>query len=323
MQRLSKDLARELAKVYGSRLTVIHPVKPGVVSLIGFVFRATRAGVTLRSKKPHIHLGDASILPIGALLRKMTGGRLSLTACGLDVVWPPRWYQMLIVRFFPSADRVMCISEATRDEVLKRGVSTEKVTVIPCGVTIPEVEALPHDRHLLVTVGRLVPRKGVAWFVEHVLPILLKEEPALRYVIIGDGPDERLIRALIRRHRLENNVELKTNASDEERNALLRTAGIFVMPVVPHAGDMEGFGIVCIESSVRGTPVAAARIGGVRDAVIENETGLFFEAGNAEDCARSIRALIKKMPDPARVSSATVARYGWPVIIQRYADVFR
>lgn len=323
MQRLSKDLARELGKVYGQRLTVIHPAKPGIVSLIVFAFRTVGIGIRLKGQKPFIHLGDASLLPLGSFLKKITDGRLSLTACGLDVVWPPRWYQMMITRLFPSADRVVCISEATRDEVLKRGVPIEKAMVIPCGVNVPDVQASTHDPRLLVTVGRLVPRKGVAWFVEQALPSLIQEEPTLRYAIVGDGPDEARIRGLIQKYRLEKNVELKTHVTDENRDTLLRTAGIFVMPVIPHTGDMEGFGIVCIEASVRGTPVAAARIGGVQDAVLENETGRFFEAGDAKDCIRCIRALMNTPLDPARVSSSTAARYGWPVIIQRYADVFR
>lgn len=322
MQRLSRDLARELGQVYGSRFSLIHPSKPGVLSLAFFVCRTMRAAVRLRGQRPFIHLGDTSLIAVGSWMKRIAGGKLSLTACGLDVIWPPRWYQWMIRRYVPFADRIVCISDATRDEVIKRGVSEKKTMIIPCGIQPVAISSDVRDQHLLITVGRLVPRKGVAWFVEYVLPQLAAEDSELRYVIVGDGPDASRIQKIIHDKHLENVVQMKTSATDEERDALLRRAGMFVMPVIPHMGDIEGFGIVCIEATVRGTPVAAARIGGVQDAVIEGETGSFFKPGDVDDCARCIRNLIRQPLSGEKVSSATVTRYGWPALIEQYQHVF-
>ena len=61
--------------------------------------------------------------------------------------------------------------------------------------------------------------------------------------------------------------------SDAEREDLLRGADLFIQANVRVPGDMEGFGLVTIEAAVRGTPVLASGIEGIRDAVIDGETG--------------------------------------------------
>ncbi|MBI2117976.1 glycosyltransferase, partial [Candidatus Peregrinibacteria bacterium] len=71
---------------------------------------------------------------LGWFLKKMGRGRVTVTACGLDVIWPRRWYQWMLRRTLPSLDRVVCISRATAEEVRRRGVVEEKIVVISPGV---------------------------------------------------------------------------------------------------------------------------------------------------------------------------------------------
>lgn len=293
MQRLSRDLSSQIRKHYGGFSWVKLPT--------------------------HIHLGDASLIVPGLILRFLTGAKLSVIACGLDVIYAVPWYQWMIRTFLPKADRIVCISHATAEEAKKRGVPDVNIVVIPCGIddTKP-LKMASADPNLIVTVGRLVPRKGVAWFIEHVLPIVRQSKPAVRYVVIGHGPEEAAIRSVIRQTNQTSCVELKTHCSDAERDAIVSRASIVVVPNIPQPRNMEGFGIVCLEASSHGIPVIAARLEGLQDAVLEGETGLFFEPLNAEDCADKIALVWGRADDCSMVIDKVKQHFGWSTLFPLY-----
>lgn len=293
MQCLSRDLGHQIRRSYGRR--------------------------PLFSRPTHIHLGDASLIVPGLILRSLTGARLSVTACGLDVIYPRAWYQRMIRSFLPTSDRVVCISHATAEEARARGVPDDRIVVIPCGIDDERpMHMAPADPGLIVTVGRLIPRKGVAWFIEHVLPLVRQERPGAQYVVIGDGPERTHIESVIRRTGQSASVELKTGCSDAERNYLLSRAAIFVAPNIPVEGDMEGFGIVCIEASSHGIPVIASKLEGLQDAMIEGKTGLFFEPLNAADCAEKIAMVWDRADDCSLVIDRARKNFGWSVLFPLY-----
>ncbi len=197
------------------------------------------------------------------------------------------------------------------------------MTVIPCGIH-PQVPRKnpPKEPVRLLTIGRLVPRKGVAWFIAEVLTLLLKDHPNLVYTIVGAGEDESRIREVIRARRLEASVKMMGEVSDTARNQLIEESHLLVVPNIPRDGDIEGFGIVCIEASSRGVPVLAARIEGLQDAIIDGQTGRFFVPMNARNCAQVIDQILSESWDPSLVSSVTAARFGWPKLLDQYHAVF-
>jgi len=326
LQRLSRDLWREMEKKYGSQAAVIHPSKPGFLALIAFacrsIFRGLRAGQSV-----HIHLGDASLCPLGVIISAITGARISVTVAGLDVIYARWWYQWLLRRSLPTMHCVCCISEATAIEVRKRGVRDDRIVVIPCGINTSNLPVRSSNSNLnptLLMIGRLIPRKGAVWFVDQVLPPLLKRMPHLQLRIIGDGPDRPFLERLIRCNCLGDHLVLLGAVDDDRRNKEILAADLFLMPNIPVRGDSEGFGIVCIEASARGLPVVASRLEGITEAVIEGETGQFFKAGDVDDCIRVITDALTYPLDPVQVAAATKAHYDWSHLIERYAtDVFR
>jgi phosphatidyl-myo-inositol dimannoside synthase len=321
MQRLNRDVARH-AGGGRSGFVCVHPSGRSVWAWGSFCVRSALAALHLRGKNGRVHVADAAALPLGLLCAWCAGSRLSVTACGLDVVYPKRWYQMLLRFCLRRCDQVVCISHATAEEVRKRGVTGGRITVIPCGIDpLPatESERVPL---LLVTVGRLVPRKGVAWFLEHVFPLLQLTYPGIRYVIAGDGPERPRIMSLLKRLHLGDAVTLLSGLSDEQRTELLHTASVFVAPNIPVRGDMEGFGIVCLEAAASGLPVAAARIEGLQDAVIDGKTGAFFAPGDTEGCVRIIGQLLDRPLPSATVRSAVLDRFSWSRLVPQYYDVF-
>ena len=230
-----------------------------------------------------------------------------------------------------AIDRFVCVSRATEQVLRGKGVETARITVIPPALACPAAFLRESEKRkkggarscsgpVLLSVGRLIPRKGVAWFIESVFPRLLEQRPEAQFIVVGDGPERARMERIIREKMLQNNIQLKGCISDEDRDAFYAQADIFVMPNVAVKNDMEGFGIVCIEAAARGVPVAAARLEGLTDAVIEGKTGSFFAPGDAEDCLRCIGHLLQDAPDPEDIAAEALERFRRDRLIRRYAE---
>ncbi len=230
----------------------------------------------------HVHLCDGMLAPVGLLLKGFTGKPVTVTVHGLDITYRNPLYQRVIPSCVKMMDRIVCVSHSTRDELLKRThVVPENCIVIPNGIIADEMVlsqpksellerfetltrlSLP-NRKILFTLGHLVRRKGVAWFVENVV---LRLPEKYVYLVAGDGPEKDRIEKIILQHHLEKRVFLLGEISNEIRNILYNIADIFVMPNITVPNDVEGFGIVALEAGSCGLPVVATNIQGIRDAV--------------------------------------------------------
>lgn len=280
----------------------------------------------------HVHVGDALLAPLGLLLARAAGAEASVTTYGLDVVYPPAWYQWMIRTALPSYDAVVCISEATRDECLDRGVAPDACHVVTPGTTLhrdgPAAEpgrarARLAERlsrpvsgaPLLLCLGRHVRRKGFAWFVEAVMPTL---PASTQLFVAGDGPGRARVEEAARSAQVAARVHVLGRVPAEVKRLLLEAADVLVMPNRSVEGDMEGFGLVAPEASAMGTPVVAAGIEGIRDAVLDGDTGLLVPEGDADAFREAI--LAARSWDRTRVKEATEASFSWDRTYAGYAE---
>jgi len=285
--------------------------------------------ITWQNEVKYIHMCDALLSPIGLLLKIFTQAQISISVVGLDVTFHNFFYQRIVPWCVSKLDIVICISHATQDECIARGINPDKCRVIPVGIRSEEAyigatqselrrnleqlfKVTLEHKVLLVTVGRLVKRKGVAWFVDNVLPELSED---FLYFIIGDGPEYEKIERLIRANHLSNRVILLGKLSDEHRNVVLNASDIFIMPNIIIDSDIEGFGIVALEAGSVGLPVIASNIQGIRDAVIDGRTGYLVEEGNRDDFIAKI-----VLTDLDKTSIRTIVKetFDWPRIAERY-----
>ena len=88
----------------------------------------------------------------------------------------------------------------------------------------------------------------------------------------------------------------------ELRDALFTGADLFIMPNVVVPGDMEGFGLVAIEAAAAGALVVASELEGIRDAVIDGETGVLVAPGDASTFVERITALVNHASDRSRLA---------------------
>jgi glycosyltransferase involved in cell wall biosynthesis len=330
LENYSFNLIRELGRHMPVQMIALKKTKPHLIwflpaSLI-FGLMASRSQ-SIRG----VHLCDGLLAPIGSLLKGFSRTRVSASVHGLDVTFPHAFYQQLVPPSLARLDQIVCVSRSTLDECLKRGISAERCLVIPNGINpkeiylraekgnlLREIETVLQrslaEKKILVTVGRLVKRKGVGWFVENVVSRLGRE---YIYVIVGTGPEFSVIQDIVRRNQLEDRVVLTERQPDRFRNCLLNAADAFIMPNISIPGDVEGFGIAALEAGACGLPVVAAGIQGIRDAVIEGITGHLVREGDAERFAAIIESLDM---DRSRIRKAVAERFSWERIGMEYAQ---
>jgi glycosyltransferase involved in cell wall biosynthesis len=277
-----------------------------------------------------IHLGDPMLALAGRIGALVWRRKVVVCVHGLDLVYAHRLYQWYLRRFL-RADTFVAISTATRRLAAERGL--EPVTVITIGVAEeffdierrpdadPEVAAARHGRSVLITTGRLIPRKGVVWFVTNVLPRL-----DVLYVVVGGGRDYARIQRAAEAAGVSDRLLLIWQPERDRMQTLLSSADLFVMPNVPIPNDVEGFGIVGIEAAASGLPVVASRLEGIPDAVTDGESGVLVEPQNADAYVAAIERLLQNPAERVafgeRARRYVRARNDWSEIVAAYTEVF-
>jgi glycosyltransferase involved in cell wall biosynthesis len=281
-----------------------------------------------------IHLSDALLSPVGALLKRATGLPVSVSVHGLDLTYRHPLYQRVVPASLRSLDLVIANSSATAEILRDRVQPSPRHTVASLGVNpLPPVTddaadafrrglGLEAGRPLLLTAGRLIRRKGVAWFVEHVLPVIGCDAS---YIVVGEGPDRLAIERAAAAAGVAQRVRLPGRLSDSELSAAYRIADVFVMPNVVVPGDVEGFGLVALEASAAGLPVVAADIEGIRDAIQHEENGLLARSADPVAFASTIGRLLAMAPAERRALGAaqaavTRSRFDWSLTARHYAE---
>ncbi len=310
-----------------------------------------------------VHFNDALIGAVASRHHSYRHLKRIVTVHGLDVVFPNRTYQKRILPRFAGFDLVIAVSSATARACVVRGIPADRVTVIPNGVdhtiatmqTAQTLSSLAHrhgfdaQKPYFVAMGRSVKRKGFSWFAAQVLPLLKSDA---QFIIIGPfdqkpGILERLLGLLpsglahqialllgfpsdqaALRHLLKKQPRLHHvgRLHFDQLVTILRGAAGFVMPNIAVPGDMEGFGLVCLEAALAPVPVFAAAIEGITEAIVDGKNGILLPSGQADtwqsalnDCLAHPDAYRRKAIDFQRY---TLEHFSWDKMVRRYAAAF-
>ncbi|MEZ5092430.1 glycosyltransferase family 4 protein [Nocardioides sp.] len=210
------------------------------------------------------------------------------------------------------------VSEATRDELTELGVRREAVSVIRNGSPrLPEVAVGPRsETPEVVVLGRLVPHKRVELAVEAV-HALRRDLPDLRLTIVGEGWWHHHLTERVAELGMADAVTFTGHVSEDEKHRLLARAWVSALPSVK-----EGWGLAVVEAGLHQTPVVAFRsAGGVRESLVDGETGLL-----ADDLAGFTAALGRLLRDDAlrtqmgKAAEEHAASFTWEASQQAFAD---
>ncbi len=148
------------------------------------------------------------------------------------------------------------------------------------------------NKKIILTIGRLINRKNHQ-LVINAMKELVKNDPNLMYLIIGDGPQKNNLEAQIKQYHLEKYIKILTTITNNELPYFYNLANIFVMVSKTNDNDIEGFGIVYLEAGSFAKPVIASTRGGSKEAVLENKTGLLIEDNSIKDLKDAINKLLR------------------------------
>lgn len=203
-------------------------------------------------------------------------------------------------RAYRRANLVITNSHFTRDLLLEGGVDPGKVAVVHPGTDPERFRPLPKDANLIakleladkrviLTVGRLTPRKGQDAVIR-ALPEVLKRVPNAVYIVGGTGNYASQLRSLAQAMGVDSAVRFLGEVPDDLLPTLYNLTDVFVMAnrVTPGSNNVEGFGIVFLEASACEVPVIGGRSGGVPDAIAEGKTGLLVDGDSQSEVMGSI-----------------------------------
>ncbi|WP_461173730.1 glycosyltransferase [Arthrobacter sp. Z1-9] len=232
-----------------------------------------------------------------------------------------RWLEPGVGR---SADRIVATCSDEVFELKAMGITTGKISIAPCGVDLGFFSAEGHvaarkRTHRILSVGRLVPRKGVD-LVIRALPYLREAGfDDVELLIVGGGgdsgalhadPEVRRLMDLAAELGVTDQVSLQGQVSRGEMPGIFRSADAVVC-----APWYEPFGIVPLEAMACGVPVVAAAVGGLRDTVVDHGTGLHVPPRDPEAIASALSLLLANPTLRVELGSAgkkrARTRYSW------------
>ena len=211
-----------------------------------------------------------------------------------------------------SAERVICVSEFTRDDVCERyGVDREKTRVVYSAPALPSGSAQPPPGPYLLAVGDLRRKKNFARLAE-AFRMLHAEGLEHRLVIAGVDAGEG---AKVRAAAGDAPLELAGFVDDERLDALMRGADALIHPSL-----YEGFGFVLLEAMARGCPVACANATALPETA--GDAAVLFDPEDAADIAAAIRRLLGD-PEPLRERGRLrAAQFSWATTAEHTAAVY-
>lgn len=232
-----------------------------------------------------------------------------------------RWLEPGVGR---SADRIIATCSDEVFELKAMGIDTGKISIAPCGVDLDFFSAdgptaVRTASHRILSVGRLVPRKGVDLVIRS-LPYLRESGfDDVELLIVGGGGDSGVLDADPEVRRLldlaaelgvADQVRLQGQVARGEMPGIFRSADAVVC-----APWYEPFGIVPLEAMACGVPVVAAAVGGLRDTVVDHGTGLHVPPRDPEAIASALAMLLRSRSLRAELGNAgkvrARTRYSW------------
>jgi colanic acid/amylovoran biosynthesis glycosyltransferase len=257
-------------------------------------------GVAALARRPdarrptHLHAHFAAHGAVAAwLLSRRWGVPFSVTVHAYDIFQPNRYLERLV----RDASVVVAISEFDRRHVLDAvpGANPDRIVVVHAGVPVADLAALgpaepsrkSAEPHTVVSVGRLVAKKGMDVLIEAVGR--LPRDMPIRCEIIGEGPQRGELEAMIAARGLRDRVLLGGAMTPDETRRRVAAASLFVLASrrAP-SGDMDGIPVALMEAMACGTPAISTTVSAIPELIVDGRSGRLVGPNDPDALAAAI-----------------------------------
>lgn len=267
----------------------------------------------------------APLALMASALRKSGVKKIIALTHGHEVWWAKIFpFNLAMKRIGNGVDHLTYLGDFTRNAIAQSLTqrSAHAMVKIAPGIDtshfIPQPDAMQkrislglENKKIIISVGRLVHRKGQDKLIE-ALPSVLRKIPNAHLLIVGEGPYKSHLEKLVNKLSLTENITFVGRILYDKLPSYLSAADLFVMPSRSRffGLEVEGLGIVYLEASACGIPVVAGNSGGAPDAVLDGVTGLCVDGTDVNQIAQ---AVIEICSDAARASKMGSAGRDWIV----------
>jgi len=264
--------------------------------------------------------------PLALMAKQLrTSGATNIVALshGHEIWWAKiPILKQLLRKIIKDVDHLGYLGQFTKGEIVKASNQIDKFVQIAPGIDtdhfMPKSARADlikkyrlEDRRVIVSVGRLVHRKGQDKLIES-LPKILQSFPGAVLLLVGEGPIKQMLKNTAKQLGVTNQVIFAGRVQHIDLPDYICLGEVFAMPVRSRfAGlEVEGLGIVYLEASACGLPVIVGNSGGATDAVIDGVTGLLV---NGSDTDQIADAVCKLLTDQSRAKAMGLAGRGWVI----------
>lgn len=249
----------------------------------------------------HCQFGTLGLRAI-SLLPIRTGNRKIVTSIrGSDVTVFLKKHPGIYRELFREGHLFLPVCEFLKERLIQEGCEEKKIVVLYSGIDCSKFQYIqrqrvPGEAFKVLTVARLVEKKGVVFAIEAVAGLLSKGEK-LEYRVVGDGLLRGDLEQMIEHMGIERQVKLLGWKTHEEVKRLLEESHVLVAPsLTSEGGDQEGIPNAIKEAMASGLPVISTFHSGIPELVTDGVTGILVPERDADSLADSLAYLIRN-PD--------------------------
>ena len=318
------------------RSGMIDNVKEGIfvkIQFITFIIFNAYSSCKKLNQMDVIHVQWPIPNGLGALLLKMLYKIPYInTIHGEEVYLSKKYHTTPILKLLVNNSyKTLTNSSGTLKVCLESGLKKDKLEILPFGVDtniFRPYNGLKDETVIqILSIGYLIERKGFQYLIKSIKEVL-KIQDNVKLKIVGTGPLENQIKNQIKELKLERDVEIMGNVSDEELLNLYNSSDIFVLSsIVDSQGNTEGLGVVLLEAMACKLPVIASNIGGIPDIVHDNVNGILVPQKNVLELSKAINELINN--EEFRKSMAlngyemVKGHFSWEQIAKDYIEIYK
>jgi glycosyltransferase involved in cell wall biosynthesis len=242
---------------------------------------------------------DSKLISIAARIYTDIFGRITLKFSDLNIT--------------PSQSAKKFVSRFTKKPsvVIYRGMPFEEIKKI-----IPDVklkEKFP-DKKIILYVGRLISGKGIIDLVQAIAKVNFDNFILL---VVGDGPEEKKLKELSKNLKIENKILFLGAKYFDEVLSIMKISDIFVNP-----SYNEGLPTTILEAGICGCGIVATDVGGTKEIIMHNKSGILIEPKNIQKMAFSIERLLKNENETKNFANSAkreiFEKFNWEKSVKSY-----